>query len=273
MKNTAFISLLLMVLSIGLKAQKADTVRIYYYENYPYAFTEAGIIKGIELEIMDEFVSWLQKKKGLTLVLSNRRYADFDMFYSDVKSAGNNVIGMGSVSNGLDREKDLLFSPPYMKNVSVLITDGNVPSLKIKSKEEITYVLKDMEAYAVKNASHEKYLNDLKSNYLPSLKINTTETQNMVLTKIGNDKKYFGFVDVVAYWSYLKANPNKYLKIQKVFNAPNELFGFIMPKNSRYALYMNEFFESGFGFTATKKYHQILETYLGSEILDGVEIK
>jgi hypothetical protein len=46
-----------------------------------------------------------------------------------------------------------------------------------------------------------------------------------------------------------------------------------MPKNSRYALYMNEFFESGFGFTATKKYHQILETYLGSEILDGVEIK
>ena len=273
MKKTAFMSIFLMLLSIGISAQKTDTLRVYYYENYPYAYTEMGIIKGIELEIMDEFVAWMQKKKDLNLILVKRQYNDFNSFYNDLKNAKPGVIGMGSVSNSLDREKEVLFSPPYLKNVSVLITDGNVASLKSKNKEEIAFVFKDMEAFAVKNSSHEKYMNEIKTSYIPSLKINTTETQSNVLNKITSDKKNFGFVDIIAYWSYLKNNSNKYLKIQKVFNAQNEMFGFIMPKNSRYAALMNEFFESGFGFTATKKYHQILETYLGNEIIDDVEIK
>ena len=273
MKKNTFIALFLMLLSFSIRAQKADTMRVYYYENYPYAYTEMGSIKGIELEIMDEFIAWMQKKKDLNIILVKRQYTDFNSFYNDVKSAKPGVIGMGSVSNSVDRETDVLFSPPYMKNVSVLICDGNVPSIKIKSAAEINYVFKDMEAFAVKNSSHEKYMNEIKIGFMPGLKINTTETQISVLNKIVNDKKNFGFVDIVAYWTYLKTNSNKYLKIQKVFNAQNEMFGFIMPKNSRYAVLINEFFESGFGFTATKKYRQILENYLGSEIIDDVEIK
>ena len=62
-------------------------------------------------------------------------------------------------------------------------------------------------------------------------------------------------------------------QIQKVFNEPKEYLGFIMPKNSMHGANINEFFESGFGFTSTKVYHQILEKYLGYEIIESVEIK
>lgn len=75
------------------------------------------------------------------------------------------------------------------------------------------------------------------------------------------------------YWAFLKKNTGKYLKIQKAFSQPKEYLGLIMPKNSLHAAYINEFFESGFGFTATRAYHQILEKYLGYEILDSVELK
>lgn len=263
-----------LLLTIGIvKAQKADTLRVYYYENYPFSYTENGEIKGIELEIMDEFINWMMKKKDIKVDILHRQYNDFNKFYTDVKSGSSKVIGMGSVTNNLEREKDLLFSPPYMNNIAVLITNGIVPSAKIKTKEETSRIFKNMEAFVVKNSSHEKYMLEFKSSFFPELKISTTETQNNVLNKMANDKNIFGFVDIVAYWSYLKNNNNKFLKIQKVYNTPSEMLGFILPKNSTYTAYLNEFFESGFGFTSTKKYHQILEKYLGYEIIEAVEIK
>ena len=93
------------------------------------------------------------------------------------------------------------------------------------------------------------------------------------IEKIVSDNNYFGYVDIVAYWAFLKNNPSKFLKIQKVFNEPKEYLGFIMPKKSTHLNSINEFFESGFGFTSTKAYHQILEKYLGYEIIESVEIK
>lgn len=104
------------------------------------------------------------------------------------------------------------------------------------------------------------------------MNIQTTETQKQVLEGIVNDQTRFGYVDIVAYWSFLKTTP-KFLKIQKVFSEPREFLGFAMPKNSKHAGTIGEFFESGFGFTSTKKYQQILESYLGHEIIESVEIK
>jgi len=71
----------------------------------------------------------------------------------------------------------------------------------------------------------------------------------------------------------VKANPTKFLKIHKVFTEAKEYLGFILPKKNEHEVYLNEFFESGFGFTSTKVYHQILEKYLGFEIIESVEIK
>lgn len=262
-----------MLSAYCLKAQTIDTLKVYYYENYPYTFTENGEIKGLELEIMDEFINWMYKKKNISLTIVHRQYQDFNKFYTDVKTSGAKVIGMGSVAYSLEREKELAFSAPYLKNVSVLISEGTVESVKSKTKEDVTRVFAGMTAMVVKNASHEKHMGEIKTTYLPDLKITTTEKQDNVLNAIVADKKVLGYVDIVAYWSYLKKNPSKSLKIQKVFNAPNEMLSFVMPKNNVYAKYINEFFESGFGFTATKKYHQILENYLGHEIIDDVEIK
>jgi len=273
MKKTLSLIFILLCFTNHFKAQNLDTLKIYYFENFPYAYTEVGDIKGIELEIMDEFINWMAKKKNISVQITKRQYLDFNAFYNDMKKAGPKVIGMGSVTNNLEREKDLLFSPAYMKNLAVLISDGSVTSAKSKTKEEALKVFENMEALVVKNSSHEKYMTDFKTTFLPSLKITSTETQSKVLSGIAGDKKYFGFVDIVAYWSYLKNNPNKFLKIQKSFNAQNEMLGFVMPKGSVYATYINEFFESGFGFTSTKKYHQILEKHLGHEIIEAVEIK
>ena len=258
---------------------QVDSLVIYYYENYPYAYTEKvadmsekGQVKGIEIEIIDEYVKWVKQKKGINLKISYWLYTDFGKFYNSVKDARPSVLGLGSVTNNQEREKEVTFTPTYLHNSAVLITDGTVPMIKAKNAMEISKVLGNMSAIVVNKSSHVDYMNELKKSYLPNLKVGFTETQNNVLESIVTDKKVFGFSDIVAYWSFLKSNPSRFLKIQKSITQPKENLGFIMPKTNLHGAYLNEFFESGFGFTATKTYHQILERYLGYEIIEFVEV-
>lgn len=275
MKPSAFLFACLMMLVTGLSAQ-TDSLRINYYENYPFAYKEGGTLKGIEIDIMEEFTAWLKKKKNISLSANYSAYSEFSAFYSSVKEGNASVIGLGSVTDNAERENEVIVSAPYLQNVAVLVTDGSVTTIKTKEAVDVARSLNGMKALVVNKSSHLKYL---KKMYEASrlndaeVKISFTEKQNNVLDSIAANKKVFGYVDIVAYWAYVKKNPSKFLKIQKVFNVPNEAFGFIMPKSSVYKQYISEFFESGFGFTSTRTYHQILEKYLGYEIIELVEVK
>lgn len=90
--------------------------------------------------------------------------------------------------------------------------------------------------------------------------------------KIKESAKYYGYVDAISFWKHLKANPNHYIKMHSFANQTDEVFGFTMPKASDWETVINEFFESGFGFTATKEYHSILEKHLSFEIINKVEL-
>lgn len=254
-------------------AQNADTLIINYYENYPYAYSENGKLKGIEIDIIEEYAAWVKSKKNTAITVVYKPYKEFGAFYSSVKDGRKNIVGLGSVTANNQREQEVLLSAPYLQNLAVLITSGSVPSLKTKTTAEVSKTFGGLSAITVNNSSHLNYLNDLKSQFLPGLKISFAENQNKVLETIVSDNKVFGYVDIIAYWAFLKNNQTKFLKIQKVFSEPKERFSFVMPVGSVHAANMSEFFEGGFGFTSTKVYHQILEKYLGYEIIEAVEIK
>lgn len=268
------ISHFICLLMISIKAfAQIDSLNINYYDNYPYAYTEGDKIKGIEIDIMREYVSWLKQKKNITVQVKYKAFTEFGSFYTSVKNGGASTVGLGSVTDNVEREKEVLFSPAYLQNVPVLVTDGTIPTLKTKEATDVARVFGNLSALVVSKSSHVNYMNAIKNSYIPNLKISFTEKQNNVLESIVSNKTVFGYVDLVAYWAYLKNNPSRFLKMQKVFNGPKEFLGFIMPKNSLHNQYLSEFFESGFGFTSTKVYHQILEQYLGYEIIESVEIK
>lgn len=273
MKKTIFIFATIVLNTLIGKTQAIDSLTIYYFQNFPYAYNEGGKVKGIEIEIIEEYINWMKQKKNIALKVSYKPFTEFSSFYNAVKNGSPYVVGLGSITNTPEREKEVSFSPYYLQNVSVLITDGRIPTIKNKSAEEVSKVLNGLNALVVNKSNHTQYLNELKASYLPNLKISFTETQSKVLETIAADKASFGYVDIVAYWSFLKNNPSKFLKIQKLFSETKEYLSFAMPKNSGNQPYLSEFFESGFGFTSTKTYRQILEKYLGYEIIDAVEIK
>jgi hypothetical protein len=265
----------LMAIVNGLFAQTAqsDSLNVHYYENFPYAYTENGVLKGIEVDIIKKYVDWLKLEKNIVTIVTYKGFKEFSEFYNSVKKGSSKVIGLGSVTITEEREKEVAFSPPYLRNIAVLITNGSVPSIKTPTEEEVGKVFGSLDALAVNESSHVRYMNALKTAYLPNMNIKGTETQTAILDNIAKTGKSYGYVDIVAYWAFIKKNKKTYLKIQKAFNRPYESLGLVQPFGSSHFSSLNEFFESGFGFTSTKIYHEILERYLGYEVLETLEIK
>ncbi|MBE2246703.1 MAG: transporter substrate-binding domain-containing protein [Candidatus Competibacteraceae bacterium] len=243
---------------------------VFYFEQHPMCFRNKGEVEGVESDILKEFVTWARNKKNMEISLQFEPYFNFEEFLGAVSSGGPMVIGAGTVAIKDERKKDLIFSPPYMNNVSVFITQGIVPS--ISSKEESVNILKGMKGIVTKNAVHMGYMEDIKKTYLPGMTIEYAKKPIEVIEKISSDARYFGYVDIVTFWQYLKQS-DKYIKIQRVLNIKEEKFGFIMPKQSEFSVLMQEFFDSGFGFTSTKTYQAILEKHLGYEVISTVEIR
>lgn len=274
--NKKLIFLVCLMAFVGsMQAQTAqvDTLNVNYYDNFPYAYTENGTLKGIEIDIIKKYVEWLKLEKNIQTIVNYKAYKEFSEFYKAVKKGGSKNIGLGSVTITDDRIKEVAFSPAYLRNIAVLVTSGTVPSIKNPTADEVNKIFGQMDALAVNESSHIKYMNTIKSTYLPSMQVKGTETQNSILDKIAKDGKSYGYVDIVAFWAYIKKNKKTYLKIQKSFNQPYEELGFVMPFGASHFSSLNEFFESGFGFTSTKVYHEILEKYLGYEVLETLEIK
>jgi putative glutamine transport system substrate-binding protein len=259
--------------SMSAQSPQVDTLNVNYYENFPYAYTENGALKGIEVDIIKKYVEWLKLEKNINTVVNYKPYKEFSEFYNAIKKGGAKSIGLGSVTITDERTKEVAFSPAYLRNIAVLITSGTVPSIKKLTAEEIATVFGPMNALAVNESSHLKYMNAIKSAYLPAMQIKGTETQTSILDQIAKDGKSYGYVDIVAFWAYIKKNKKTYLKIQKSFNEPQEELGFVMPFGASHFSSLNEFFESGFGFTSTKVYHEILQKYLGYEVLETLELK
>ena len=208
MKTNRLIMALLISANLSIFSQ-SDSLKIYYYENYPYAYTERtstfpdkGEPKGIEIEIVQEYVQWLKQKKGINLKITFTLFTDFSAFYNSVKDGNTLVIGLGSVTKSGEREKQVSFSAPYLINQAVLITHGSIAGVKKKSIEEISKVLGSMKAISLAGSSHEVYLKELQSNYINDLQIQFTSKPSAVLDSISSNKKLFGYSDLVSYWSY-----------------------------------------------------------------------
>lgn len=253
-------------------SQKSDTLFINYYTQSPFAYVEGGLLKGIEIDIVNEYALWLKSKKKMNLVLKYAGFDDFDTFYSATKKGDKNSFGVGSVTISQERLSEIDFSAAYLKNVAFCVTNGHAPDVKTKTTDEITRSLGSMSALTINNTSLNKYVLELKKQHIQDLKISYKTDEIKILDEISKNVLCFGYVDAVGFWFYLKNNPGKFLKMQKILNQSKEELGFIMPKGSQHKTLFNEFFNGPTGFKASPAYRGILERYLGAYMTQNMAI-
>jgi putative glutamine transport system substrate-binding protein len=243
-----------------------------YYSRSPFAYNDNGIAKGIEVDIMNEFILWLKARKKMDIGFRYKQFDDFTAFYNATRNGPKNTIGLGSSTISQDKSREVDFSTPYLKNVAFCITNGNAPDVKTKNADEIVRSLGSMNALTMPNTALNKYVSEIKKTYIQDLKIVYHTDEVKILDEISRNVLAFGYVDAIGFWFYVKNNPSKFLKMQKILSQSKEQMGFIMPKGCKYKPLFDEFFSGPAGFKTSPTYRAILEKYLGSYMAQNVAV-
>lgn len=271
---TRFLPLILLFSTTLLRSQSsADTLYVNYYSQVAFAQEVNGEVKGLEIDIINNYITWLKSRKQMDVTVKYVKFNDFDQFYSKTRAATKNTIGLGSVTVNAERRKEVDFTPAYLKNVSFCVTNGNAPDIKAKNHDEIVKVLGSMTGLTLANSTLNKHLEDLRKAHLPELKIQNRQDEVKIMDEIARNVLYFGYVDAVSFWSYLKSNPSKFLKNQKTMSLSQEELAFVLPKGSKHLESFNEFFNGAAGFRKSKEYTSVLERHLGTYMTSVVAIK
>jgi hypothetical protein len=268
-----FYTLIFFIGSLFCVSQNSDTLVVNYFSQASFAVYDDGQATGVEMEILKEYVAWLKTSKNIDLYVKYVKFANFGAFYSNIKTATKNTIGLGSVTIMASRSKEIDFTAPYLKNTSFCVTNGNALDIKDKKPDAIVRALGNMTALTITNTTLNDHVDDIKKLCLKDLKIIDKPNEVKILDEISRNVLYFGYVDAISFWVYLKYNPSKFLKIQKVLNKPYEELGFILPKGSQHKALFNEFFNGSGGFKTTKKYLDILEKCVGAFMSQNMAVK
>jgi putative glutamine transport system substrate-binding protein len=269
-KSCLFTLFVLIVLSFGNAfAQNTRTLNIYFYEQ-PLLFRQGEkpqTYEGIEADIIQEFISWCAEKKKISVKPAYFAYKSFKEFYDAMKTAPPNTLGAGTVTITKERLNEFDCTAPYLKNVAVFVSHGSLNTLDTEQPETLRGI--NVTGLAESQSIHVEYMKAFQKRYAPDMEIK--EIKENIGDVLASDPKYVAYMDIIKY-RYLTLTSDTYFKIHRSLSKDNEKFGFILPKESDWTVLVNEFMESGFGFTSTKKYHQILEKYLGYEVIRTVEI-
>ncbi|RAW01026.1 substrate-binding periplasmic protein [Pseudochryseolinea flava] len=245
----------------SVKSKGAGTISLAYVETPAFAYKDnSGKLTGICLDIISDFEKWLQQNKHAKVTTKFVGNGDsFRGMFDKVKASSGGVIGLGNVTITTERKKEVKFSPPFITNFAILITNSAIPTLT--KLEDIKITFANLTAYAAKGTTNEKRILELKEKFFPAMKIVTTTTSQEVLEKVVADPNGFAYLDLAFYLEAVEQKKN--VKRHPVGDKSAEQFGLIMPSNSDWNIVIDEFFSADGGYVNSVQYKSILRKHLG----------
>ncbi|MEO9485642.1 MAG: transporter substrate-binding domain-containing protein [Ekhidna sp.] len=246
------------------KSGKADIV-VTYAEVPKYSEMIDGQPSGICFEIMDHFKEFVESTYGIQVNIQNRSINDptnWGAFMESVRSSSGGVFGLGDVSITEDRQLQYKFSPPYLANVAILVTNKDVSSLS--SIEHISSEFSGMTAVVQRGSSHDKRVQKLQKLY-GGFDITYVDNSAEKITTVLSSSRYFTYIDFPNYLESILDGVN--IKRHGEGDDAGEKFGILMPKNSDWSGVMRSFFQSNGGYTLSDRYRKSLKDNLGEKIL------
>lgn len=246
-------------------ADKKGTVTALWYDIEPFIYKNTnGQLEGVEYEIMESLKTYLKNKYGIELNIDWVNAQSFENIYEQVKQTKQNgVFGWSYYSITPERKKEVQFSPPYMPDLNIVVTNSGEPVYA--TAQELTDKLKDMQAYTMANTTMDEDVLSLKNYFYKELKVAKQEDDYEVMRKIAADRKGFGYVPLSVYIVGLQKGIK--VKRQNVLSTRREGFAAVMPLQSDWKQLVDEYFN-------TEEFRNsagnIVTKYLGSEVTDLV---
>lgn len=242
--------------------QKKGTISVLWNEIDPFIYrTNRGkSMEGVEYEIMESFAAYIRKRYNVTLAVNWVDANNFENIYPFIaKTNRKGIFGWSYFSITNERKKEVQFTPAYMPDVNIIVTNIQQP-LYASPQDFITH-LAGQQAFTTISTTMEKDVQDLKNTYYSALPIHYVGNDYEVMQRVSETPRAFGYVPLSIYVKALEKGFK--VKRQLVLSARREGFAGIYPINSDWAAPVNEYFNSKeFALYAGR----VIKSYLGSDI-------
>lgn len=214
-KTGLFISLALLILLPGVQGQSPShtwkevkekgegSLVIAFSENSPFVSQNAqGQLSGIEYEIMEEFVKFVEESHGVTLILEYEHLYDFESLLDTLRSTQRPLIGMASISSLEERKQDFYITKPYMPDIEMVVSSREIGPAS--SLSEFADMVKHNRAITVSNSTFERNILELKQKYFPEIQIEYSRHVDFLIKEISDADDAWGYISLPNYLSYYR---------------------------------------------------------------------
>ena len=249
----------------SVEADGEGTVVLHYVPSEGFSYDDVyGNTTGVTIELFRDFVAFTERYLDVSLELELNPIESFTDFYQTVAEGEPGEFGVGNVTITEERRGELTFSPPYMKNIAVLITHGSID--EVQTKEEFGNAFDGLRGLAFEGTLHEARIDEMVRTHLPDAEVDYAHSNNEIIERTSGRNLYFSYVDIYNYWR--ARDRGEILTRHRIADDPGEEFGVIMPLESDWQELMELFFEEDGGFLYSGRYRDIMETHLGPELAE-----
>lgn len=201
-----------------VKAFGEGSLVVAYSENSPFIYKDAqGNLAGIEFEIMEELVRFINDEYGVILTLEYEHLYDFESLLDTLKNSQRPLLGIASISSLEERKKDFKITNSYMPDIELVISSREFSS--VSSLAEFADMVKNNRALTVTNSTFERNILDLQRDYFPEIEIEYVRHVDILIEEIANSDNAWGYVSLPNYLSNYKKG--KGISRQRFFMVEN----------------------------------------------------
>ncbi|MBT1701005.1 transporter substrate-binding domain-containing protein [Fulvivirgaceae bacterium PWU4] len=250
-----------------VKQAGKGTVIAYWYESRPFIYRTPQGMAGLEYELMEGFRRYLKKNFQVELEVVWKEADNFGDTYASIRDGQQNgTFGVSAFSITADREKEVAFSPPYMADISVLITSRNIPI--VHTSEEFNRVFSRLKAVTIRETTYEQDIYKLKTQGNLSFDIEYIPSSKNILEAVDERDSAFAFIDLPVYMMMFENDPSINVKRQNMFPVMRKGYALIYPQTSDWAQPVESYFSH-------KDFHgeleRIIAKYLDLELYHFIE--
>lgn len=239
---------------------KQGTIQCHWYDSKPFIYEDETGMKGIEYELMYNFIDYLERKHETTITVEWIKSKAFNQVYNIIRKLETPAFGITAISITEQRQKGVEFTPAYMPDISVIVTSREIPHAN--SIEEFNTLFNGLNAYTIHESTLEKLLMTLRGENDLRYSINYISKMGEIIDHIIHTENTFAYIDLPSYLVALENN--KPVRRQYFHAIKLEGFAFIYPKGSDWSVPVNDYFTSEqFKFNISN----ILNKHLGAEVV------
>lgn len=247
-----------------IKRDKKGIVEFYWYPNNIVIENSLDIIDGVEHDLASAFIDYLRKNYNVEIEMHWIETNSFGEVLNTIENGSGGTFGSSSISITPERKKLFNFTPPYLADVAVMITNANLPIAL--SEDELKKILQGNTAISITNTTLVSSLEDLREELAIDFDIEFVRNSGNIIRFIGERPNSFGYIDIANFLIAIESNNS----VRRQFFFPVKLEGLAMiyPKNSDWSEPVNAYFKSA---QFQKDKHEIIEKYLGKNATEIIE--